>query len=286
VILLVFTKELKLGIKKSKPITAGRRDSAVDDFSDITTDSPYKSLLAPLTKKGGRNNKGRITVRHRGGGHKRRYRMLDFIRSKAGKATVESIEYDPNRSSRISLIRFNDGIKKYILTPNNVNLGDVIETGDAAESTLGNTKSLGTLQTGTLVHNVELSPGKGGVMVKSAGTSAQVMAHESGYTLLRLPSGEMRRILSKCNATIGQVSNPDNKNKKLGRAGTSRRLGRRPSVRGSAMSPNSHPHGGGEGRAGVGMVHPKTPWGKPALGKRTRRNKKTDKMILRRRYEK
>lgn len=283
---LVFTKELKLGIKKSKPITAGRRDSAVDDFSDITTDSPYKSLLAPLTKKGGRNNKGRITVRHRGGGHKRRYRMLDFIRSKEGKATVESIEYDPNRSSRISLIRFNDGTKKYILTPNNVSLGDVIETGDSAENTLGNTKSLGSLQTGTLVHNVELSPGKGGIMVKSAGTAAQVMAHEGGYTLLRLPSGEMRRILSKCNATIGQVSNPDNKNKKLGRAGTSRRLGRRPSVRGSAMSPNAHPHGGGEGRAGVGMVHPKTPWGKPALGKRTRRNKKTDKMILRRRYEK
>lgn len=283
---LVFTKELKLGIKKSKPITAGRRDSAVDDFSDITTDSPYKSLLAPLTKKGGRNNKGRITVRHRGGGHKRRYRMLDFIRSKEGKATVESIEYDPNRSSRISLIRFNDGTKKYILTPNNVSLGDVIETGDSADNTLGNTKSLGSLQTGTLVHNVELSPGKGGIMVKSAGTAAQVMAHEGGYTLLRLPSGEMRRILSKCNATIGQVSNPDNKNKKLGRAGTSRRLGRRPSVRGSAMSPNAHPHGGGEGRAGVGMVHPKTPWGKPALGKRTRRNKKTDKMILRRRYEK
>lgn len=275
-----------MGIKKSKPITAGRRDSAVDDFSDITTDSPYKSLLAPLTKKGGRNNKGRITVRHRGGGHKRRYRMLDFIRSKEGKATVESIEYDPNRSSRISLIRFNDGTKKYILTPNNVSLGDVIETGDSAENTLGNTKSLGSLQTGTLVHNVELSPGKGGIMVKSAGTAAQVMAHEGGYTLLRLPSGEMRRILSKCNATIGQVSNPDNKKKKLGRAGTSRRLGRRPSVRGSAMSPNAHPHGGGEGRAGVGMVHPKTPWGKPALGKRTRRNKKTDKMILRRRYEK
>ncbi len=275
-----------MGIKKSKPITAGRRDSAVDDFSDITTDSPYKSLLAPLTKKGGRNNKGRITVRHRGGGHKRRYRMLDFIRSKEGKATVESIEYDPNRSSRISLIRFNDGTKKYILTPNNVSLGDVIETGDSADNTLGNTKSLGSLQTGTLVHNVELSPGKGGIMVKSAGTAAQVMAHEGGYTLLRLPSGEMRRILSKCNATIGQVSNPDNKNKKLGRAGTSRRLGRRPSVRGSAMSPNAHPHGGGEGRAGVGMVHPKTPWGKPALGKRTRRNKKTDKMILRRRYEK
>jgi len=212
--------------------------------------------------------------------------MLDFIRSKEGKAIVETIEYDPNRSSRISLVRFEDGTKKYILTPNNVKLGDVIETGESVSNTLGNTKPLGSLQTGTLIHNVELSPGKGGVMVKSAGTAAQVMAHESGYTLIRLPSGEMRRILSKCNATIGQVSNPDNKNKKLGRAGTSRRLGRRPSVRGSAMSPNAHPHGGGEGRAGVGMAHPKTPWGKPALGKRTRRNKKTDKMILRKRYEK
>ena len=196
------------------------------------------------------------------------------------------IRDSPNRSSRISLVRFEDGTKKYILTPNNVKLGDVIETGDSVSNSLGNTKQLGLLQTGTLVHNVELSPGKGGVMVKSAGTSAQVMAHEAGYTLLRLPSGEMRRILSKCSATIGQVSNPDNKNKKLGRAGTSRRLGRRPSVRGSAMSPNAHPHGGGEGRAGVGMAHPKTPWGKPALGKRTRRNKKTDKMILRKRYEK
>ena len=192
----------------------------------------------------------------------------------------------PNRSSRISLIRFEDGTKKYIITPNNVKLGDVIETGNSVSNALGNTKQLGLLQTGTLVHNVELSPGKGGIMVKSAGTSAQVMAHEAGYTLLRLPSGEMRRILSKCSATIGQVSNPDNKNKKLGRAGTSRRLGRRPSVRGSAMSPNAHPHGGGEGRAGVGMAHPKTPWGKPALGKRTRRNIKTDKMILRKRYEK
>ena len=275
-----------MGIKKSKPTTAGRRDSAVDDFADITTHEPFKPLLAPLTKKGGRNNKGRITVRHRGGGHKRRYRMLDFIRSKEGKAIVETIEYDPNRSSRISLVRFEDGTKKYILTPNNVKLGDVIETGESVSNTLGNTKPLGSLQTGTLIHNVELSPGKGGVVVKSAGTAAQVMAHESGYTLIRLPSGEMRRILSKCNATIGQVSNPDNKNKKLGRAGTSRRLGRRPSVRGSAMSPNAHPHGGGEGRAGIGMAHPKTPWGKPALGKRTRRNKKTDKMILRKRYEK
>jgi large subunit ribosomal protein L2 len=275
-----------LGIKKQKPITGGMRDSSVDDFSDITTDSPFKPLLAPLTKKGGRNNRGRITVRHRGGGHKRRYRILDFSRTKYGEAKVETIEYDPNRSSRISLIRFEDGTRKYIISPHNIKLGDTVQTGKDVPNDLGNTKSLASLQTGTLVHNIELSPGNGGVMVKSAGTAAQVMAHESGYTLIRLPSGEMRRILSTCNATIGQVSNPENKNRKLGRAGTSRRLGKRPTVRGSAMSPNAHPHGGGEGRAGIGMSHPKTPWGKPALGKRTRRNKKTDKMILRRRYEK
>ena len=275
-----------MGIKKQKPITGGMRDSSVDDFSDITTDSPFKPLLAPLTKKGGRNNRGRITVRHRGGGHKRRYRMLDFSRSKYGEAKVETIEYDPNRSSRISLIRFEDGTRKYIISPHNIQLGDTVQTGKDVPNDLGNTKSLAALQTGTLVHNIELSPGKGGVMVKSAGTSAQVMAHEGGYTLIRLPSGEMRRILSTCNATIGQVSNPENKNRKLGRAGTSRRLGKRPTVRGSAMSPDAHPHGGGEGRAGIGMSHPKTPWGKPALGKRTRRNKRTDKMILRKRYEK
>jgi large subunit ribosomal protein L2 len=275
-----------LGIKKQKPITGGMRDSSVDDFSDITTGSPFKPLLAPLTKKGGRNNRGRITVRHRGGGHKRRYRMLDFSRSKYGEATVETIEYDPNRSSRISLIRFEDGTRKYIISPHDIKLGDIVQTGKDVPNNLGNTKSLASLQTGTLIHNIELSPGNGGVMVKSAGTAAQVMAHEGGYTLIRLPSGEMRRILSTCNATIGQVSNPENKNRKLGRAGTSRRLGKRPSVRGSAMSPDAHPHGGGEGRAGIGMSHPKTPWGKPALGTRTRRNKKTDKMILRRRYEK
>ena len=275
-----------MGIKKQKPITGGMRDSSVDDFSDITTGSPFKPLLAPLTKKGGRNNRGRITVRHRGGGHKRRYRMLDFSRSKYGEATVETIEYDPNRSSRISLIRFEDGTRKYIISPHNIKLGDTVQTGKDVPNNVGNTKSLASLQTGTLIHNIELSPGNGGVMVKSAGTAAQVMAHEGGYTFIRLPSGEMRRILSSCNATIGQVSNPENKNRKLGRAGTSRRLGKRPSVRGSAMSPDAHPHGGGEGRAGIGMSHPKTPWGKPALGTRTRRNKKTDKMILRRRYEK
>ena len=275
-----------MGIKKQKPITGGMRASSVDDFSDITTGSPFKPLLAPLTKKGGRNNRGRITVRHRGGGHKRRYRMLDFSRSKYGEATVETIEYDPNRSSRISLIRFEDGTRKYIISPHNIKLGDTVQTGKEVPNNLGNTKSLASLQTGTLIHNIELSPGNGGVMVKSAGTAAQVMAHEGGYTLIRLPSGEMRRILSTCNATIGQVSNPENKNRKLGRAGTSRRLGKRPSVRGSAMAPDAHPHGGGEGRAGIGMSHPKTPWGKPALGTRTRRKKKTDKMILRKRYEK
>ncbi len=202
-----------MATKKLKPTTAGRRDAVVDDFSDITTSEPYKSLLAPLTKKGGRNNKGRITVRHRGGGHKRRYRILDFMRSKTGKAVIESVEYDPNRSARISLVRYEDGTRKYILTPNNSNIGDIIENGTEAANTIGNTKQLGSLQTGSVVHNIELSPGKGGVMVKSAGTSAQVMAHEAGYTLLRLPSGEMRRVLSACNATIGQVSNPDNKNK-------------------------------------------------------------------------
>ena len=274
-----------MGSKKIRPVTPGMRGQVSTDFKDITKKKPEKSLLQSKKSSGGRNNKGRITVRHRGGGHKRRYRMLDFLRSKIGKAVIESVEYDPNRSARISLIRYEDGTRKYILTPNNAKLGDVIENGENADNTIGNTKKLGSLQTGSIVHNIELSPGKGGVMVKSAGTSAQVMAHESGYTLLRLPSGEMRRVLSNCTATIGQVSNPDNKNKKLGRAGTSRRVGRRPSVRGSAMSPNAHPHGGGEGRAGIGMKHPKTPWGKPALGKRTRRNKKTDKMVLRRRYD-
>ena len=213
-----------MATKKLKPTTAGRRDAVVDDFSDITTAVPYKSLLAPLTKKGGRNNKGRITVRHRGGGHKRRYRILDFIRSKTGKAVIESIEYDPNRSARISLVRYEDGTRKYIITPNNANLGDVIENGENAENAIGNTKKLGSLQTGSVVHNIELSPGKGGVMVKSAGTSAQVMAHESGYTLLRLPSGEMRRVLSNCTATIGQVSNPENKNKKTRKSGNFKKI--------------------------------------------------------------
>jgi large subunit ribosomal protein L2 len=274
-----------MGLKEYKPTSPGRRDTIADDYKDITKGKPEKSLLAPLSKKGGRNNRGRVTVRHRGGGHKRRYRVVDFKRDKAGSATVMSIEYDPNRTARIALVLFEDGIKRYIVAPNGVNVGDVVESGDDVPVTTGNSRSLGTLPTGTLVHNIEVTPGRGGQMVKSAGAVAQVMAHESGYTLVRLPSGEMRRLLSECSATVGQVSNLDHKNEKLGKAGRNRHRGRRPTVRGSVMSPAAHPHGGGEGRSGIGMPGPKTPWGKPALGKRTRRNKGTNKFILRRRYD-
>jgi large subunit ribosomal protein L2 len=274
-----------MGLKEYKPTSPGRRDTVADDYKDITRSKPEKSLLGIIKKTGGRNNRGRITVRHRGGGHKRRYRIVDFKRDKAGTATVMSIEYDPNRTARIALVLFEDGIKRYIVAPNGVTVGDTVASGEDVPVTTGNSRPLGTLPTGTLVHNVEVTPGKGGQMVKSAGAVAQVMAHESGYTLIRLPSGEMRRLLSNCLATVGQVSNLDHKNEKLGKAGRNRHRGRRPSVRGSAMNPDAHPHGGGEGRSGIGMPGPKTPWGKPALGKRTRRNKKTNKFILRRRYD-
>lgn len=274
-----------MGLKEYKPTSPGRRDTIADDYKDITKGKPEKSLLAPLSKKGGRNNRGRVTVRHRGGGHKRRYRLIDFKRDKSGTATVMSIEYDPNRTARIALVQFEDGVKRYIVAPNGVTVGDTVASGDDVPVTSGNSRPLGTLPTGTLVHNIEVTPGKGGQMVKSAGAVAQVMAHESGYTLVRLPSGEMRRLLSDCSATVGQVSNLDHKNEKLGKAGRNRHRGRRPTVRGSVMSPAAHPHGGGEGRSGIGMPGPKTPWGKPALGKRTRRNKSTNKFILRRRYD-
>ena len=274
-----------MGVKEYKPTSPGRRDTVTDDFNDITTGKPQKSLIAPLNKKGGRNNRGRITVRHRGGGHKRRYRVVDFKRDKQGTAIVKTIEYDPNRTARIALVEYEDGVKRYIVAPDGINVGDKVSNGDGVSVATGNSRSLGSLPTGTLVHNVEVTPGKGGQMVKSAGAVAQVMAHEGGYTLLRLPSGEMRRLFSACSATVGQVSNLDHKNEKLGKAGRSRQRGRRPSVRGSVMSPAALPHGGGEGRAGIGMPGPKTPWGKPALGKRTRRNKRTDKFILRRRYD-
>jgi large subunit ribosomal protein L2 len=274
-----------MGLKEYKPTSPGRRDTVADDYKDITRSKPEKSLLGIIKKTGGRNNRGRITVRHRGGGHKRRYRIVDFKRDKSGTATVMSIEYDPNRTARIALVLFEDGIKRYIVAPNGVTVGDTVASGEDVPVTTGNSRPLGTLPTGTLVHNVEVTPGKGGQMVKSAGAVAQVMAHESGYTLIRFPSGEMRRLLSNCSATVGQVSNLDHKNEKLGKAGRNRHRGRRPSVRGSAMNPDAHPHGGGEGRAGIGMPGPKTPWGQPALGKRTRRNKKTNKFILRRRYD-
>ncbi|MEE8045595.1 MAG: 50S ribosomal protein L2 [Dehalococcoidia bacterium] len=274
-----------MGLKEFKPTSPGRRDTVADDYKDITTNKPEKSLLAPMSKKGGRNNRGRITVRHRGGGHKRRYRIVDFKRDKTGMATVMSIEYDPNRTARIALVLFEDGIKRYIVAPNGLVVGDKVESGDDVPVTNGNSRKLGTLPTGTQVHNIEVTPGKGGQMAKSAGAVAQVMAHESGYTLIRLPSGEMRRLLSECSATVGQVSNLDHKNEKLGKAGRNRHRGFRPTVRGSVMSPAAHPHGGGEGRSGIGMPGPKTPWGKPALGKRTRRNKRTNKFILRRRYD-
>ena len=273
-----------MSLREYKPTSPGRRDTVYDDFSDITTNKPEKSLLAPLTKKGGRNNRGRVTVRHRGGGHKRRYRLVDFKRSKTGIAKVISIEYDPNRTARIALIKHEDGKKSYIVASSSMKVGDQVQNGENAPVSLGNSKILSSLPTGTLVYNIELFPGKGGQLVKSAGAVAQVMAHESGYTLLRLPSGEMRRVLSDCSASIGQVSNVDHKNEKLGKAGRNRHRGRRPTVRGSVMSPAAHPHGGGEGRSGIGMPGPKTPWGKPALGKRTRRNKSTSKYILRRRY--
>lgn len=274
-----------MGLKEYKPTTPGRRDTIADDFSDITKSKPEKSLLAPVKKSGGRNHHGRVTVRHRGGGHKRRYRIVDFKRDKSGDATVQSIEYDPNRTARIALVRYEDGTKRYIVAPEGLTVGSVIRSDDSGPITTGNARKLGSLPTGTTVHNLETSPGKGGQLVKSAGVSAQVMAHEGDYTLVRLPSGEMRRLLSECMATVGQVSNPDHKNIKLGKAGRNRHRGRRPTVRGSAMYPAAHPHGGGEGRAPIGMPGPKTPWGKPALGYRTRKNKRTNKFILRRRYQ-
>jgi large subunit ribosomal protein L2 len=274
-----------MGLKEYKPTSPGRRDTVADDYKDLTKSKPEKSLLAAVKKTGGRNNRGRVTVRHRGGGHKRRYRIIDFKRDKGGIATVKSIEYDPNRTARIALVLFEDGTKRYIVAPDTVVVGDIVQSGGSAPVNTGNSRPLGTLPTGTLVHNIESTPGKGGQIAKSAGAVAQVMAHESGYTLVRLPSGEMRRLLSDCSATVGQVSNLDHKNQKLGKAGRNRHRGRRPTVRGSVMSPAAHPHGGGEGRSGIGMPGPKTPWGKPALGKRTRRNKSTNKFILRRRYD-
>ena len=274
-------------LKTRKPTTPGQRGLVLQTTDDITTRKPKKSLLRPLKKTGGRNGQGRITVRHRGGGHKRRYRVIDFKRDKFGvPGEVTTIEYDPNRSSRIALIKYPDGDWRYIVAPNGLKVGDTVQSGPEAPIRTGNALPLNAIPAGTTVHNVELSVGKGAQIVRSAGSSAQVLASEDKYTLLRLPSGEMRNVLSTCMATIGQVSALDHKNTKLGKAGRKRHMGRRPEVRGVVMNPRDHPHGGGEGRSPIGMPGPKTPWGKPALGARTRRNKSTNKFIVRRRYQK
>ena len=273
-----------MAVKTVKPTSPGRRGMVLDAFDDIDKVRPEKSLLEPLKSNAGRNHSGRITVRHRGGGVKRSYRVIDFKRNKHGvPASVKTIEYDPNRSSRIALLHYHDGEKRYIIAPLGLQRGDVLQSGPEAEVRVGNALPLGVIPTGTTVHNIEIHLGKGGQLVRGAGTGAQVMAHEDKYTLLRLPSGELRRVLSACYATIGQVGNPDHKNLSWGKAGRKRLKGWRPTVRGSAMSPRDHPHGGGEGRSPIGMPGPKSPWGKPTLGKRTRRNKKTDVFIVRRR---
>jgi large subunit ribosomal protein L2 len=260
---------------------------SVATFEEITRTKPEKSLLAPLKQKAGRNNQGRITVRHRGGGHKQRYRIIDFKRDKQGiPATVSTVEYDPNRTARIALVIYADGEKRYILAPVGLKVGDSIMSGPTAEIRVGNALPIYRIPLGTQVHNIELQPGKGGQLVRSAGTSAQLLAKEGAYAQVRMPSGEVRLINQNCLATIGQVGNVDHSNVVLGKAGRKRWLGIRPTVRGSAMDPNSHPHGGGEGRSPIGLPGPKTPWGKPALGAKTRKNKRTEQYIVRGRRSK
>jgi len=273
-----------LGLKIYRPTSPGQRGKVGADFSEITKKEPEKSLLLPLKKRAGRSNQGKITVRHRGGGAKRKLRIIDFKRDKVGiPGKVASIEYDPNRSANIALINYVDGEKRYILAPLGLKVGDVISSGESAEIKPGNTLPLKMIPMGTAVHNIELHIGKGGQMVRSAGGSAQIMAKEAGYILVRLPSGELRRFDERCMATIGQVGNIDHSNINLAKAGSNRHRGWRPSVRGSAMTPRDHPHGGGEGRSPIGMPGPKTPWGKPALGFKTRRNKRSNKLIVKRR---
>ena len=273
-----------MALKVYRPTSPGRRGMSGSTFEEITKGKPEKSLLAPLKRKAGRNNQGRITVRHRGSGAKRRLRIIDFKRDKIGvPGRVAAIEYDPNRSARIALIHYADGEKRYILAPSGLGVGDTIKSGSDAEVKPGNALPLRLIPSGTLIHNIGLRRGKGGQLVRSAGTAAQLMAKEGEYALVRLPSSEVRRIRSDCLATIGQVGNVDHQSIKLGKAGRKRWLGWRPTVRGSAMSPRDHPHGGGEGRSPIGMPGPKTPWGKPALGYRTRRSKASDKMIVKRR---
>ena len=273
-----------MSIKVYKPTINSRRNMSVTDYSELSKVAPERSLLAPLKKNAGRNSYGRITVRHKGGGNRKKYRIIDFKRDKEGVATVLTIEYDPNRSSHIALVEYEDGEKRYILAPVGLKVGDKVEEGASADIKVGNALKLKDIPTGTVVHNVELYPGRGGQLARAAGNSAQLMAKENGFALLRLPSGELRNVSAECRATIGTVGNADHENVKLGKAGRTRHLGIRPTVRGSVMNPNDHPHGGGEGKAPIGRPGPCTPWGKPALGYKTRNKKKaSNKMIVKRR---
>ncbi|WP_047981961.1 50S ribosomal protein L2 [Ornithinibacillus contaminans] len=274
-----------MAIKKFKPTSNGRRNMSVSDFAEITTDKPEKSLLAPLSKRGGRNNQGKLTVRHQGGGHKRQYRIIDFKRDKDGiPGHVATVEYDPNRTANIALINYADGEKRYILAPKGLQVGQVIESGESADIKVGNALPLANIPVGTIIHNIELKPGNGGQLARSAGAEAQILGREDKYTLVRLASGEVRLVLSTCRATVGQVGNIEHELIRIGKAGRSRWKGIRPTVRGSVMNPNDHPHGGGEGRAPIGRKSPMSPWGKPTLGYKTRkRNKASDKFIVRKR---
>jgi large subunit ribosomal protein L2 len=277
-----------MAIKKYKPTTNGRRNMSSLDFAEITTDTPEKSLLAPLPKKAGRNNQGKLTVRHQGGGHKRKYRVIDFKRNKDGvPGRVATIEYDPNRTANIALINYLDGEKRYILAPKGLKVGMEIVSGPDSDIKVGNALPLKNIPVGTIVHNIELKPGHGGQLARSAGAEAQILGKEDKYVLVRLMSGEVRMILETCRATIGQVGNLEHELVTVGKAGRSRWKGIRPTVRGSVMNPNDHPHGGGEGRAPIGRKSPMSPWGKPTLGYKTRkRNKASNKFIVRRRKKK
>ncbi|EGF86978.1 50S ribosomal protein L2 [Gemella sanguinis] len=272
-----------MAIKVYKAITNGRRNMTSLDFAEITTSKPEKSLLAPLPKKAGRNNQGKITVRHHGGGHKKQYRIIDFKRNKDNvPAKVATIEYDPNRSANIALLHYVDGEKRYIIAPKELQVGQVVVSGPEADIKIGNTLPLANIPVGTLIHNIELKPGKGGQLVRSAGASAQVLGKEGKYVLVRLKSGEVRMILATCRATIGEVGNEQHGLVNIGKAGRTRWLGKRPTVRGSVMNPNDHPHGGGEGRTSIGRKSPMSPWGKPTLGKKTRSKKaRSNKFIVR-----
>jgi large subunit ribosomal protein L2 len=274
-------------VKKYKPVTPGTRGMTGYTFDEITKSTPERSLLLPLRKSGGRNAHGRVTVRHRGGGHRRFIRIVDFKREKHNiPAKVAAIEYDPNRTARLALLFYADGEKRYIIAPLDLKVGDTVMTGPGAEIRSGNSLPISNIPVGTLIHNIEIKEGRGGQMVRSAGGAAQLLAKEGDFAQIRMPSGEVRLIYQTCYATIGQVGNLDHGNIKLGKAGRNRHKGIRPTVRGSAMSPRDHPHGGGEGRQPIGLAGPKSPWGKPTLGYKTRRNKKTDQYIVRRRSKK